>query len=452
MALRYCKYHLMLLIVLTVCLSLFTISIEASSANLRDKRKLVVKRGLSKQATECIACHSQKTPGIVSSWKKSKMAHASVSCFDCHIVGKHSSMSTQCSGLKGSRQYISPMVSSKTCSRCHPQETEEFLESGHGKRASSRITDKNAAKRLMYYYEGGEFIGNIRYSKSNRAPKATGCQKCHGTAIELGPDHKPINETWPGGVGTRYPDGGVGNCIGCHGKHSFSIAEARKPESCAACHKASGYPAVDVYQESKHGKKYRMNGQNWQWDSAPDTWEPGDFEAPVCSVCHMSGTGDFETTHNVNERLKWNLAEEKTTLRKGIYGGGNSGEKKMISVCNGCHGTTHIQTSRTILDNTVELYNKYMTKAKAMKNDLRGKGLLAKDPWNDGFQELYYYFWHHTGRRARQGAAMNGAASAHADGFFLLFQQYKDMEAIYQYRLKESGVEPLSGVYHTGNR
>jgi hypothetical protein len=31
--------------------------------------------------------------------------------------------------------------------------------------------------------------------------------------------------------------------------------------------------------------------------------EPGDYDAPTCAACHMSGIGELSSTHNVNERL-----------------------------------------------------------------------------------------------------------------------------------------------------
>ena len=61
-------------------------------------------------------------------------------------------------------------------------------------------------------------------------------------------------------------------------------------------------------------------------------------------------------------------------------------------------------------------------------------------------QELMYYLWHHVGRRARQGAAMNAPDYAHWHGFFQVFQVYQDMENIYNKRLKTGKVEEYSPV------
>jgi hypothetical protein len=160
----------------------------------------------------------------------------------------------------------------------------------------------------------------------------------------------------------------------------------------------------------------------------------------------MSGIGELATTHNVQERLKWDLMHTKSVVRSGDRGDGVKGEQNMKKVCANCHGPSHIKSQRDTLDYSVALYNKYWDGAAKMKADLKAKGLLGKDPWKDGFQELMYYLWHHTGRRARQGAAMNAPDYAHWHGFFQMFQVYQDMEAIYNYRIKNKKIEDLSTV------
>ncbi|SMF01726.1 multiheme c-type cytochrome [Desulfovibrio gilichinskyi] len=414
-------------------------------------KELVVKRGFSKDATNCIECHAKKTPGIVDDWKSGKMAHATVSCYDCHVVEKTSPMASQCEGLKGTKIFISPMVSSKTCSRCHPQEVDQFLKSGHAKLAGNPVIDNKKFIKLMYYYEGAQFIGVKDDAPQSTASRSAGCQMCHGTQVELGPDNKPIKNTWPGGVGTRYPDGSIGTCTVCHTRHKFSIEEARKPEACASCHLGPDHPDIEIYQESKHGQRYAAHGEDWRWDSAPDAWQPGDYEAPTCAVCHMSGIGELSTTHNINERLKWDLMHQKSVIRSGERGDGEKGDELMRQVCVNCHGTTHTNVQRKTLDDAVDLYNTYWDGATKMQKELAEKNLLLiDDPWNDGFQELMYYLWHHCGRRARQGAAMNGPDYAHWHGFFQVFQVYKDMQKIYEYRIKTGKIEDLSHVMSTG--
>ena len=431
---------------------------QSQNLNLAAK-EIVIKRGFTKEALSCIECHGKKMPGVMEGWRASRMSHAGISCYDCHVVEKSSPMASQCEGIKGTDTYISPMVSSKTCSRCHPREVEQFLRSGHASLASAAVMDpkKVALQKLMYQYEGAAFMDNDTLDLSSgltpkgkapyvRASRAGGCQMCHGTQIEMGPDNKPINETWPGGVGTRYPDGSIGTCTVCHTRHKFSITDARKPEACGACHLGPDHPNLEIFYESKHGQVYHTQGDEWKWDSPPGAWEPGDYSAPTCATCHMSGIGELATTHSVNERLKWDLVHEKSVVRSGERGNGEKGEKEMRKVCANCHGRTHTDVQRKSLENIVELYNKQWAGAVEMKKVLADKGLLKKDPWKDGFQELMYYLWHHTGRRARQGAAMNAPDYTHWHGTFQMFQVYKDMEDIYDYRIRNNKIEELSTV------
>ncbi len=451
-----------LIIVFVVGIFSFAHAEKRRHLNLGDKKGLVITRGYTKEALACIECHAKKIPGTVAAWKQGRMAHAGVSCYDCHVVEKSSPMATQCSGVKGTATYISPMVSSKVCSQCHPEEVEQFLESGHASLSSAAVMDpkKTALQGLMYTNEGCAFMDKTKLDLSRgttpegqppyvRAARAAGCQMCHGTKIEMGPDNKPINETWPGGVGSIYPDGSIGTCTVCHTRHRFSIADARKPEACGACHLGPDHPNIEIYEESKHGQLYAIHGDEYNYESAPDAWEPGDYIAPTCAVCHMSGIGDLATTHNVQERLKWDLMHKKSVIRSGNRGNGEKGGKLMEKVCANCHGPTHTEAQRATLDNMVELYNKQWAGALAMKEALAAKGLLKKDKWKDGFQELMYFLWHHTGRRARQGAAMSAPDYAHWHGTFQMFQVYKDMEDIYNWRIKNNRIEDLSTVMST---
>ena len=296
----------------------------------------------------------------------------------------------------------------------------------------------------MYSLEAGKFAGAP--DSLRNAARQSGCQMCHGSTVKLNADNKPTDDSWPGGIGMRYPDGGIGNCVVCHNRHGFKVSEARKPESCAKCHLGPDHPDIEIYYESHHGQLFLTEGEEWRWDSAPDTWEPGDYKAPTCAACHMSGIGELSTTHNISERLKWDLMHPKSVVRSGERGNGEKGRKLMVKVCTNCHSSTHTRNHFAKLDRSAQLYNFYQGKAAKMLADLKAKNLLKQDKWKDPIQELYYYLWHHVGRRARQGSAMDGPDYAHWHGFFQLFQVYKDMEDIYNYRIKNGKIEELSPV------
>ena len=168
----------------------------------------------------------------------------------------------------------------------------------------------------------------------SNAPDETGCMQCHGTRIQLDNEGRPLATTWPNaGMGNIYPDGSTGNCSACHTRHRFSIVEARKPAACASCHLGPDHPNIEIFNNSKHGHIYNTEGDSWKWDAAPEAWEPGDYRGPTCATCHMSGIGELMTTHNVTERLYWNLWAKDSQVRNSnnvmspLLGNGPEGRK-----------------------------------------------------------------------------------------------------------------------------
>ncbi len=414
-------------------------------------KKIEIKRGYTPEALKCIECHAKETPGIVANWKEGRMSHAGVSCYDCHVVSKDSPMASQCKGVKKTMPniYTSPMVSAKTCERCHPTEMEQFSQSAHARRAGIPILEKEKYQKLMYDEEGG--VSGVPEGDDLRSvPRQAGCQMCHGTEVKLEADNKPDDKTWPGGVGTRYPDGGIGNCSVCHNRHAFKISQARKPEACGKCHIGPDHPNIEIYMASSHGQLYTTEGDEWKWDSPPDAWEPGDYSAPTCATCHMSGIGDLSTTHNVTERLYWDMAHVKSVVRSGELGDGEKGRKLMRKVCGNCHSELHTDTHFAKLDRANGLYNSYIEGAQKMLDDLKAKKLLKKDKWKDPFQELFYFLWHHAGRRARHGTAMDAPDYAQWHGFFQMMNIYKDLEDLYKWRIENNKIEALSPVMSPG--
>ncbi len=413
-----------------------------------DVKTLKVERGLSPEAAKCIECHAEKQPGIVADWKQSRHGHVNVTCIDCHQVDVGSPMASQtCPGVQGTDIYMSVLVSPNTCGRCHSQEVDQFSASGHF-RGSKQYHDEDgrnykSMKALMQKHEGQGM------EEFKHAADMTGCMQCHGSNIELDANGRPTKETWPtAGIGTVYPDDGVGNCVACHTRHLFSIAEARKPEACASCHLGPDHPDIEIFNNSKHGHIYATHGDDYNFDSAPDAWEPGDYRAPTCATCHQSGIGELETTHNVSERLKWNLWAKRSNVRNSpdpmsmMTGDGEKGRMMMKSVCSNCHTSTHTNNFFEQADNHIELYNVgYYDPAEKMRKELAEKGLLKENPWDDEFQKVYYHLWHHQGRRMRQGAAMGGPDYAHWHGVFELQQDLYELKHIYKMRMESGKIE-----------
>ncbi len=418
------------------------VEVERNVGDLSTIGNLAVDRGMSEIGKECVDCHKTENPGIINDWKDSRHAHASVTCIDCHEVEADSPMATQHETLVGTDTYISVLVPPSTCQRCHPAEVDQFNTSGHF-RAYRQIIPKDSLHALTQIHEGRnnpELMG---------APNETGCMQCHGTEIKLDENNRPTQDTWPNmGMGNVYPDGSTGNCSTCHTRHKFTIAEARRPNACASCHLGPDHPDIEIFENSKHGHIYLTDSDDWIWNSAPDTWEPGDYRAPTCATCHMSGIGELNTTHNITERLYWNLWAKRSEVRNSddvlspLYGDGEAGREKMKLVCSSCHSALHTDGFFEQGDKAVRLYNEeYFDVAEAWRVELAEEGLLKDNPWTDDFQKIYYYLWHHEGRRARQGAMMNAPDYAHWHGFFELQQDLYDLERIYNARMESGQIE-----------
>ncbi len=434
--------RLLLTATLTLGLATTAFAVESSIKTLK------VERGLSPAGQRCIECHAEKQPGIVADWKESRHGHVGVSCIDCHGVDQGSPIASQsCPGVKGTDIYMSVMVTPNTCARCHSQEVKQFSASGHF-RASLQYHDPEGRnyegmKKLMQAHEGQGI------EKFKDAADMTGCMQCHGSIVTLDASGRPTRETWPSaGIGTKYPDGAVGNCTVCHTRHRFNLAEARKPHACASCHLGPDHPDIEIFENSKHGHIFNTEGDEWNYSSAPDAWEPGDYRAPTCAVCHQSGIGSLETTHNVSERLKWNLWAKRSKVRNSpdplsmFTGDGVKGRKLMKQVCANCHSSTHADNFFEQADNHIELYNEgYYDVAEKMRKELAEKGLLKKNPWDDAFQKIYYHLWHHQGRRMRQGAAMGAPDYAHWHGVFEVQQDLYELKHIYKTRMESGTIE-----------
>ncbi|MBN1377736.1 MAG: cytochrome c3 family protein [Gammaproteobacteria bacterium] len=415
---------------------------DKSVGDLSNIKTIMISRGHTEAAKNCIDCHKDKSPGIVNDWKNSRHSHVGVSCLDCHAVSKDAPNATQHENLADFKVYISALVSPAVCGRCHAKEMEQFNQSGHF-RAYHQIIPQDSLHALIRKHEGRD------NPELQNAPSETGCMQCHGTKIELDKEGRPTAETWPNaGMGNIYPDGSTGNCAACHTRHVFKISEARKPAACASCHLGPDHPDFEIFENSKHGHVFATDSDDWKWDSPPDAWEPGDYRAPTCATCHMSGIGELTTTHNITERLYWNLWAKESQVRNSddvlspLLGNGEKGRELMKTVCSSCHSQKHADNFFLQGDKAVRLYNEeYYKPAQKMLDELNKAGLLKENPWTDEFQIVFYHLWHHEGRRARQGAMMGGPDYAHWHGFFELQQDLYKLEAIYKKRMQNKKIE-----------
>jgi hypothetical protein len=373
----------------------------------------------------CIVCHAKVTPGIVQQWRTSKHAGIGVQCSACHAAKADDPDAFEHNGST-----IAVIVSPRDCGQCHGKEFEEQRHSHHAK--AGQIL--GSLDNLLGEVVGGEPAVNV------------GCRQCHGSVVKVDAEGRPTADTWPNtGMGRINPDGSWGSCSACHTRHTFSVKQARQPEACGKCHVGPDHPQIEVWEESKHGVMYRAERENMKLDS--EEWRAGEeyFVGPTCASCHMSAAGSQPVTHDVGERISWTLRPAiSAKLNLIVLEDGTQvdvlGEKpelpqvgqsyeptpgnakavksvltweqrreRMQDICTQCHSPNFAQQAYTQFDETVVLYNeKFAKPGKAIIDELRKAGKITPVDFDDPIEWTWYELWHHEGRRARHGAAMQG--------------------------------------------
>jgi hydroxylamine dehydrogenase len=402
---------------------------DQKAANFPKTKEFRIERSMSPKAKACIECHKVESPGIFVDWSKSRHASANITCLDCHqakpsdpdVSQEHFKQYERTDNPWGKAEYRTPVatvVTPKDCSRCHPDEVRQYDKSKH-------------AHTLEIIWKIDPWLNAGLNSDIQRA---TGCFHCHGTVIKI-KDGKLDPLTWPNvGVGRVNLDGSLGSCSSCHTRHRFAVMDARKPEACGACHLGPDHPQIEIYKESKHGDIYDAFGQQYNWEAAPGTWTPGvDYRGPTCASCHMSGSGKVLTSHDVTERLSWEL-QAPLTVRPSEFKpfpaptNWKVERQKMKDVCLQCHGPAWVDDHFVKLDLVVKNYNDvYFKPMKKKLGELYAKKLM--DPKKYFAEPLYFQFyelWHHEGRRARMGAAMMAPDYTWWHGFYECKKRYVD--------------------------
>jgi len=403
-----------------VSLGLFVTAAAAQEdINFPKRRQYQLDRAISADAKECLDCHRKEHPGLFNDWAAGHHAKANITCLDCHGAEK-TDKDIGTKHFKYDKTAISAVVTPKDCSRCHPDEAKEYARSKH-------------ANTLEIIWKLDPWL---KQGMNNEIERVTGCYTCHGSVVKV-EDGVLDAATWPNtGVGRLNPDGSKGSCTSCHTRHRFSLAEARKPEACGQCHLGPDHPQMEIYEESKHGAVCAAYGREFNWDAAPGCWTPGvDYRAPTCAACHISGSGRVVTTHDVTERLSWELQAPVTVRPEEFkaFPAQVTWEKergKMQAVCVQCHSQRWVENHYSRLDEVVRNYDEeYFKPAKKMLDDLYGKGLLTKVPFfDDEFEVEFYELWHHEGRRARMGAAMMAPDYTWWHGFYELKKRLVAMQ------------------------
>lgn len=392
------------------------------------------------QGKSCISCHQKSSAGLTHQWQQSAHAQAKVNCFDCHQADAGDADAFEHEG-----EVIATIVSPKDCGRCHQTETQEATASTHN-------------KALLHLEQK---FPKLAQKNDGQGLKQAGCTDCHGTRVTVKADGTIAPDSWPNtGIGRINPDGSIGSCSACHGRHSFSKAQARDPQACAWCHSGSESPDTESYASSKHGMLYQSHRADMNLDS--EQWVTGkDYAAaPTCVTCHMSAAPGIKSSHDVGMRSAWELStpiSEKQSLV--IFADGDRREvaesepapkrgaalakvdgsmakvkavaspkrrrQIMSKVCIECHSKGFTQGFMRNFDNFVKHYNeKYAKPAAAIMQDLYAQGKLTPEKLDEPLEQHYWQLWHDDGIRARHGAAMASPTQAWTEGMHRVAKRF----------------------------
>lgn len=250
------------------------------------------------KSDECILCHTVQTPGIVAQWKRS--AHAFppegkevVGCDKCH----------------GNNHQKLQMPTYNTCGGCHPEQM-----AGH--RGGELGSHTHA-----YHID----VLEVPWQIEKPAEEVSACATCHAIAEN--------------------------RCDGCHTRHDFSLAEARKPNNCGVCHTGLDHYEYEMYMQSYHGMIYLSEGAGWDW-TKPLT--PQNYKTPSCAFCHMQkGEHNVMKASTAHTHMGTSLLDRGAPQYKMIREG-------WVKTCQGCHSPRFAKDQLEAMDEAVKVsFTKY---------------------------------------------------------------------------------------------
>lgn len=374
---------------------------------------------LANSTNECVVCHRETSPGIVSQYASSSMARAEVSCQQCHEVTVDHPGSVEHEGT-----YVLASPTTVMCQKCHAAEVAQFLQSRHSLPAYVAFAgSQNLSQEHLMQYKS--------IPEGSYAP-----DKSRNEIAELeGPDMTPFTCEGCHDIGRPAEDGSIGQCQKCHLRHEFSLEQARKPETCNACHIGPDHPQWEIYVESPHGIAYHTGGYKWHWEAEPGTLDVEDFPAATCAICHMSGFGTSGTTHDVGDRLTWYLFAPISERRPGWQ----DNKVRMQGVCLECHNQVFIDDLYTAADKATERVNVWVVESNQIIKPLQEKGLLTEAPFDEPIDFTYFNLWHHWGRTAKFGTWMQGPDYAQWHGTYEVLHELAELKEMVSNKLEEAG-------------
>jgi len=377
---------------------------------------------LANSTDECVVCHTRTTPGIVDQYGHSTMAAAEVKCQDCHEVAADYPGAVEHEGT-----FVLNSPTTAMCEDCHEAEVAQYYASRHSLPA-------------YVAYAGTEVLSADHDAMYRAIPEIEDMPDRSRNAIYHleGPDVTRFTCEGCHNVGQPKADGSVGECQACHLRHEFSLEQARKPETCNACHIGPDHPQFEIYTESPHGIAYHTGGEDWNWDAEAGTLTTADFPAPTCAICHFSGFGGTATTHDAGERLTWYLFQPVSERRPAWQ----DNQVRMQTVCGECHNDNFINDFYTDADKLVVAVNDWVLESREIIAPLQEHDLLTDAPFDEPIDFVFFDLWHHWGRTTKFGAWMQGPDYSQWHGAYEVLRELAELREMVADRLHEAGIEP----------
>ena len=461
-----------LLIATLVAIGLSSSAYATTKASSKVRHESVQERN-----DKCITCHLKENRSIVDHYENSAHAAADVGCFTCHAADKNDIL-----GYEHEGAFIKTIQTPNDCNFCHQKEVKEVSHSHHSTAGEIMASLDNMLADVIASFPDTKADAVNGCWQCHGSILKLALDKNGNKIFNEAGAPRLDSSTWPNsGIGRINMDGSKGSCNACHTRHDFSASRARQPENCGKCHLGPDHPQKEIYEESKHGIAYYASpkgdvpgGMNIY---KKGSWVLGkDYNAaPTCATCHMgsykNANGSIvKGTHNVGDRLSWILRpalsvklnrvtfEDGTTqdvptqygerppkigqiaMYKEFVRKGDKLVKKMTkkkiklvlsseqrrdnmkAVCSSCHSSSHTDGFYDQFDLLVTTYNDKFAKpglkiVQSLKDDgLWKNSAFGQNQHNIGY--IWFEIWHHEGRRARHGAAMQAPDYTHWHGMY----------------------------------
>ena len=314
---------------------------------------------------ECVKCHLETNPQIVSDWQISLHSKNDVGCSTCH-GDLHQ-------GISDVDKVELPTP--ETCATCHDEQVTQFKK---GKHALAW-----AAIKAM---------PTIHWQPIALIDGMKGCGGCHKIGLKSEDEMKALKAEGPGF--------GLASCDACHTRHTFSRKEALQPQACQTCHMGFDHPQWEMYSSSKHGVRYLLK----QNKTLPES-----TAAPTCQTCHMqegnhevmTGWGFLAVRLPLPEDKQW--AADQTVILQALGVLDPEGKPtgrlelvkaakvarltqedwqvqrdKMLKTCNQCHSINFAKAELEKGDQMIQAADRLMAEAISIVAALYKDGTLKK--------------------------------------------------------------------------